>query len=60
MTTERTSPAPPTTQPTVAHDSTDYETEAERLYRERVELATDEYQLADIVAAAMYEVYDDD
>jgi hypothetical protein len=58
MTTERT--LPPTTPPTVAHDSTDYEAEAERLYRERIGSATDEFQLADVVAAVMYEVYDDD
>lgn len=60
MTTERTSPTPPTTPPTVAHDSADYETEAERLYRERVGSAVDEYELADIEATLIYEVDDDD
>lgn len=50
-----TTTLPPTTPATVAHDSTDCEAEAEYLYRERTKLATDEYQLADIEAALLYE-----
>jgi len=55
-----TTTPPPTTPPTVAHDSADYEAEAERLYREQIGSAIDEYQLADTEAALMYEVYDDE
>jgi hypothetical protein len=39
----------------VAHDSTDYEAEAERLYRDLTKPATNEYELADIKAALLYE-----
>jgi hypothetical protein len=43
------------TSSTVAHDSVDYEAEAERLYRDLTKLATNEYELADIEAALLYE-----
>jgi hypothetical protein len=39
----------------VAHGSTDYDAEAERLYRDLTKLATNEYELADIEAALLYE-----
>jgi hypothetical protein len=43
------------TRNTVAYDSIDYEAEAERLYRDLTKLVTDEYELADIEAALLYE-----